>query len=512
MPLLKRLFFIFLLCASGTLYGLPVKLLGHSPSAPNSPVVLLQLDDFISMHRSVVGRTETDREGRFEIELEVERVTLVFVQVGGLVTKLYVEPGQTHSFTTDVFNGGAVTFIQMEREALFSAENQEDINVRLGTFNAHYEQFLADFLPEVNRSRFSGARSYVNSRRDDLVHANLVLSAEEDTVKREGATDFLRQVENLELTFGKLFPDFVEKPFLNAFQEYAVAASAHLAGEARESLFADHFAEQPVDLYHPEYVAALRHLFNGTLLEALNDPSFSELSRAIMAERSAVAAHHAMAHIPMLHDPTLRSAVMIVELRSLYFNARYDKRAALGVLNDMAQHPDVFGEFATVAAHVVEQLVREKPGSPVPDLTFTDTKGREVRLSDFTGRFVLLQFQTEWCRSCGDHVQLIEKLSSRFPRELQVLTVSMDGTLASFERSAKSLPELEWPLVYGPSDGRVHDFFALPAIPRYVLLDDAGRRYVEHLPTPDNGGLRELERILVQFRKEGKEHRKVPGR
>lgn len=63
----------------------------------------------------------------------------------------------------------------------------------------------------------------------------------------------------------------------------------------------------------------------------------------------------------------------------------------------------------------------------VTDFTLQDTRGESVRLSDYKGKVVLLEFWATWCAPCGPAVPVLERLHKAYKdKGLAVLAVSLD--------------------------------------------------------------------------------------
>ncbi len=61
-----------------------------------------------------------------------------------------------------------------------------------------------------------------------------------------------------------------------------------------------------------------------------------------------------------------------------------------------------------------------------PNFIMKNNHGKEVSLSDFKGKWVLLDFWASWCRPCRDQVPLLKNIHSTFS-ELEIVSVSIDG-------------------------------------------------------------------------------------
>lgn len=75
------------------------------------------------------------------------------------------------------------------------------------------------------------------------------------------------------------------------------------------------------------------------------------------------------------------------------------------------------------------KLVGDVHGVQAPDFTLTSLDGRKVRLSDFRGKAVLLNFWATWCPPCKVEMPWFADLQKQYGKDgLIVLGVAMDDT------------------------------------------------------------------------------------
>ncbi len=64
---------------------------------------------------------------------------------------------------------------------------------------------------------------------------------------------------------------------------------------------------------------------------------------------------------------------------------------------------------------------------PAPDFTLESLEGKTVRLSDFRGKGVLLNFWATWCQPCKIEMPWFAELQKQYgPQGLQIVGVAMD--------------------------------------------------------------------------------------
>ena len=117
-----------------------------------------------------------------------------------------------------------------------------------------------------------------------------------------------------------------------------------------------------------------------------------------------------------------------------------------------------------------------RKGQAAPDFELTDLQGATVRLSDFRGQKVLVNFWASWCPPCRAEMPHIQKFYEKYKdRGVAVLSVNLasleknDEMAASFARKHG----LAFPIVLD-SDGGVLSAYKVKAYPTTFVVDENG--------------------------------------
>lgn len=111
------------------------------------------------------------------------------------------------------------------------------------------------------------------------------------------------------------------------------------------------------------------------------------------------------------------------------------------------------------------------PGDPAPDFQLADLNGRQVRLSDFAGRNILLVFGTSWCPACKSQIGTILKAGPLLQEKgVTVLEVYIKDDP---NQITKYLADKQFTVPFHAllDDGRAQRGYRIQAIPRVVIID-----------------------------------------
>lgn len=118
-------------------------------------------------------------------------------------------------------------------------------------------------------------------------------------------------------------------------------------------------------------------------------------------------------------------------------------------------------------------------GNPAPDFISKDTSGREVRLSDFRGKYVLLEFWANWCVPCRvQHPHLVEMYEKYKDQGFTIIQYSIDELAAADKWKAAIIKDnLVWTQASDLErfNSKVAKLYGVQPIPDNFLIDPEGK-------------------------------------
>ena len=119
-------------------------------------------------------------------------------------------------------------------------------------------------------------------------------------------------------------------------------------------------------------------------------------------------------------------------------------------------------------------------GQPAPDFALKSSTGENLRLSEYRGDVVMINFWATWCGPCRQEMPLLDALYARYQRVgFNLLGVNIDD---DSRRAMQMIEELgvSFPVLF---DARkeVSELYEVNAMPVTVIVDREGNvRYVHH--------------------------------
>lgn len=166
----------------------------------------------------------------------------------------------------------------------------------------------------------------------------------------------------------------------------------------------------------------------------------------------------------------------------LLYDIRIDHlNEALSILDDNVKdgplQPLVDVKIKALKHHQQQERARQltQSGRPAPDFELRDHNGRIVRLSDYHGKYVILDFWASWCNPCRAGMPMMKSYYQKYQGKMEIIGIATWDVEEGWKRALSNL-QLTWPNVFSykgtPTDVAAH--YAVKGLPTKFLISPKG--------------------------------------
>lgn len=204
--------------------------------------------------------------------------------------------------------------------------------------------------------------------------------------------------------------------------------------------------------------------FRNFVMQTINDSKSAPLSVFVLGSYQSYASSPALG-LPPMNQQEVQEVINKIA-------AKFPKHTGLATLKNSlqanAQGPAAGSSIINTAA---------------PDFTLPDVNGKPVSLSQFKGKYVLVDFWASWCKPCRmENPHVVQAYQQFKNKNFTVLGVSLDKEKAPWLEAIKT-DGLTWTHVSDLKfwDSMVVPMYRIEGIPYNVLLDPNGVVIAESL-------------------------------
>ena len=157
-----------------------------------------------------------------------------------------------------------------------------------------------------------------------------------------------------------------------------------------------------------------------------------------------------------------------------------NRRAALTLLGGIALLGFALPKARTfIGSYIIDPpfIKIHKVPIPTPVVNFLDGREKELTLSNFAGKHILVNIWAKWCPPCKKEMPSLDRLQGKLGEnaDLQIVAISVDPISFEQIQAFYSVIGIKNLALFKGDESEIMQKLRVPGLPTSVLLDHAGQ-------------------------------------
>ena len=412
----------------------------------NTLIRLFAYEDLVNETGTLLDQGQTDAQGHFILEGSVKQILPARVFVGLESVDLILTPNATYDIE--------ITVPEKKDDVSYFEKELPTIRVKRATDKGIYRQVI--YSEEI-----------INAYMTE--HFNQIYRGRQ-----------LRYIDSIQNAISREVPD-IKSDYVKNHNRYKIAAiKLGISTDGGKKIIKDYYDGQPVLYSQSAYIDLFKELFDSYFNSAAYD---SHLVNDAFAQGPAALKKYLNTDPLMDNNPQLAELITIYNLQKLCYGDRGTSRLAkdhLNYIKSQTKHP----EHKAIISDFYAKYDRLAPGTAATDFTLKDSKDKEVSLSDYKDRLVLLQFVDGNSPVAEHQFAELRSLHNQWHDSVQILTIATHDKMDFFKQQFTEKKQ-DWPLLDLGDQILLLEAYNVRTYPEYILITRGNKIGEAPAPSPE---------------------------
>ena len=440
----KYLFFIIFLSIilHFSVQTQPVTITGTALGAENKRIEVIRFSNLITFSEKSVASAVVDPAGRFDLSFNTDETVYAILSVDFHQGDLFVQPAKSYNMSIAPMNYNDMKevnpFIQSARlEIRLDTDDPAELNSQIRSFDKMYDDFIMENFNALYRDR--------------------------DRAK----------VDTFKVHVAERFKDNKD-PYFVSYWRYKIGSLVQLSQAMSQPLTGKaYFSDDPILYENTEYMDFFNQFFSKYMTATCRSLKFIDYQAILNAADSYRKMMKALEADTILKRPQLRELVMLKGLMEMYYTAGYNQERILDLLRDVAVQSKS-DQNKKIAGEMISALTKLHPGTPAPGFTLKDRMQKDVTLSDFNGKPVVMNFWTTYCQSCISEMDKLRLIYDKYSDRVSFISISADKDFKKMLFFINMKNNFAWNFLHIGEDYDLLKEYDVRSFPLFVLIDKDG--------------------------------------
>ncbi|HCT29285.1 MAG TPA: hypothetical protein DIW31_00780, partial [Bacteroidales bacterium] len=393
--LIKSFLIVVILLLSTKIFAQPVTISGISKSYAGDEIVFYKYSDLITMTEEEMGRCKVEKNGSFYCEIKTNETIYIFSHLGIYRIYLFVEPGKTYQLALPAKES------KTEAQRLNPYFRETDLFVGIVNINKNDLNFL------INSFDLS-----FNEKFEALIN---------DTYKGNTKINVDSIINTIEARYAPY-----NLSYFNIYRYYRYGLLKQLSYIQKAKSTSEHyFLNKPVKYNNMAFMELFNLVYDKYFIFFSRTEKGNAVFKDITQDKSYYALKKTLASDDVLSNDTLKELVVLKGLYDGFFDDKFSRSALLTIL-DSLYFTTKIPEHLVIAENIRTKVTHLLAGFVPAPFELYDSKGKLLKLNDFEGKYIYLNFCTTSSYTCLKEFTILQKLNEKYKQRLQIVTICVD--------------------------------------------------------------------------------------
>ncbi len=461
----------FILSFSLTFYSISniltgqVTLLGNNPSYAGSEIAFQMSADPFTGEEIEIGKCEVTTTGDFSLTLPLKETTYIFSHLGIFKGFLTVEPGKNYTISfpdkTDKTPANKMNPFFEETEFQFAIKNisDNDINFLIMAFDDAYKPYLKKFVGNIYSRN---AKNLIDTTVTNL--------------KKIGINE--------------------NDDYFIHYADYKIGYLKNLAYQQKsKSISKEYFQQKPILYNNPGYFQLFNQVYAKYFYFFGRTNSGKQIYTDINLSKSYYNLSKTLTSDSILQNDSLRELVILKNIHDEFYAANFSRSGLLAILDSLTKETKIT-KHKEIAGFIRNKITRLMQDYEPPQFSLYDKEGKLVKLEDFKGKYVYLNFCSCSSYSCIKEFDVLKKLAEKYKDyKFAIVTIATDETREQMAHYVNK-NQLNWVFLHFGNQPEVLKQYDIRAYPTYYLIGPDGKLILSPANSPGENFEMELFKIM----------------
>ncbi|MHC1702829.1 MAG: TlpA family protein disulfide reductase [Tenuifilaceae bacterium] len=460
----KSILISILLFSQFAVFAQSAVITGISESYAGDEITFYHYSDLVTNTEEELGRCKFDSNGSFRCEIKISETTFLFSHLGIYKIYLFVEPGKTYNLALPEKEDKTETqrlnpfFRETDTHVGITNIDKNDINVLINSYDLAFNEKFDQIINDTYKGKS-------NINIDSLIN----------TIES-------RFIEN-------------NQSYFSAYRFYRYGLLKQLTYIQKSRSTSDqYFLNKPVQYANTAYMELFNLVYDKYFIFFSRTETGNAVFKNISQEKSLNNLKKTLSNDSVLSNDTLMEMVILKGLHDGFFDDKFSRSALLTIL-DSLYFSSKIPEHLVIAQNIRNKVTHLLAGFVPAPFELYDSKGKLVKLDDFKGKYIYLNFCTSSSYTCLQEFTLLQKLYEKHKKLLEIVTICVDNDKQDISNLLQNTGYSWTFLHYGNKPEIVKDF-DIRAYPTYFLIGPDRKLILSPAPSPRENFEVQLFKIL----------------